>query len=88
MFSGFIKEAINQHNQQTKNAWWQFFTFDNAGNSTLEYNENNITQRDYKWDFEGRLVEMGNGSGTYKVEFRYDGFGRGASCRRRPTAAR
>lgn len=66
----------NQHNQQTKNAWWQSFTFDPSGNSTREYNENNITQRDYKWDFEGRLVEMGNGSGTYKVEFRYDGMGR------------
>ena len=66
----------NQHNQQTKNAWWQSFTFDPSGNSTREYNENNITQRDYKWDFEGRLVEMGNGTGTYKVEFRYDGLGR------------
>ncbi len=66
----------NAHNQQTKNAWWQSFTFDPSGNSTREYNENNITQRDYKWDFEGRLVEMGNGSATYKVEFRYDGFGR------------
>jgi RHS repeat-associated protein len=69
--------TYNSLNQQTKNAWWQNFTYDSAGNATKEANESNSTLRAYKYDMEGRLVEMTDPRNVgYKVTFTYDGMGR------------
>lgn len=73
----------NGLNQQTKNAWWQTFSYDAAGNLTREWAEQLpshalIPNRDYQYDMEGRLLTMSdpNVAGGYLVRFFYDGLGR------------
>ncbi len=61
----------NGHNQLTKFAWWQNVTHDAAGNTVADGN------RTYKWDFEGRLIQIAfpNTPG-YVLTYGYDGLGR------------
>ncbi len=72
--------ADNNLNQMNKNAWWQGYTFDANGNTTAEVDLNNSSAplRTYKWDMEGRLLQMTdpNASGGHTVRFHYDGMGR------------
>lgn len=70
----------NALNQQTKNAWWQGFTYDAAGNATAEVDLDNASAplRQYSYDMEGRLLTMTdpNATGGHTVRFHYDGMGR------------
>ncbi len=72
--------ADNNLNQMNKNAWWQGYTYDANGNTTAEVDLNNSSAplRTYKWDMEGRLLQMTdpNASGGHTVRFHYDGMGR------------
>lgn len=72
--------ADNNQNQMNKNAWWQGYTYDANGNTTAEVDLNNSSAplRTYKWDMEGRLLQMTdpNASGGHTVRFHYDGMGR------------
>lgn len=69
--------SYNNLNQQTLNAWWQNFEYDVNGNTTREYTST-ATNRAYKYDFEGRLLQMSDPriAGGYTVRYFYDGFGR------------
>ncbi len=72
--------ADNNLNQMNKNAWWQGYTFDANGNTTAEVdlNSSSAPLRTYKWDMEGRLLQMTdpNAYGGHTVRFHYDGMGR------------
>ncbi len=72
--------TYNALNQQKRNAFWQDFDYDAAGNLTAEKDNTsgNAINRAYKYDMEGRLAEMNDGLNppVYKVTYRYDGFGR------------
>lgn len=68
--------VYNALNQQTKNAWWANFTYDAAGNTAQETNEVPTVLNKYKWDMEGRLLEVSDATGNYKMSYIYDGFGR------------
>lgn len=76
-FGGYTDNpSYNALNQQTKNAWWQNFNYDSAGNLTREYTDTNATNRQYTYDMEGRLLTMTDGTASYAVQFFYDGLGR------------
>ncbi len=65
----------NNLNQMSRNAWWQNYSYDANGNTTREYNDQGTNLHVYKYDFEGRLVEIQQ-QGGLKLTYLYDGLGR------------